>query len=80
MKVLMYIKFGDQIQVGDLVTYLPDPYSDSCDWIQGTITDIGTGNPNCLSVKPIKGSIFVCNMCKCVKGWIFDESDVDIFD
>jgi len=80
MKSLMYIKFSDAIEIGDCVTYIPDPYSDPCDWIQGTITAIGAGHPNYLSMAQKNGAGFTCNMCKCVKGWIFNEEDIDIYD
>jgi hypothetical protein len=78
MKALLYIKFGGAIEIGDCVTYIPDPYSDPCDWIQGKIVTIGAGHPNYISVAEESGKIFVCNMSKCVKGWVTNEEDLTI--
>jgi hypothetical protein len=82
MKCLLYLKYAESVNVGDLVTYIPDPYSDGCDWEQGVIDAIIPSkmpqHPLLITIQKQNGSTFTCNSSKVVKGWVYDEEDFDV--
>lgn len=84
MKCLLYLKYAESVNVGDLVTYIPDPYSDGCDWEQGVIDSITPSkmaqHPLLITIKKENGSTFICNASKVVKGWVNNEEDIDIHE
>lgn len=84
MKCLLYLKYAESVNVGDLVTYIPDPYSDGCDWEQGTIYAIAPSpmpqHPLRITIERPNGSRFVCNAMKVVKGWVNNEEDIDTYE
>ena len=80
MKSLLYLKFSESIEVGEPVTYIPDPYSDPCDWVRCTIVNPSIYNPHLIRVQDEKGEMFIASTMKFIKGWIYDEEDLDGFE
>lgn len=89
MKLFKFVKTSKELQVGDKVTYIPSQYCDSHEWEQGIVKQVLPSVDNAVFV------VYNCNgewsnyqnytscstlVKKLVKGWIFDEDDLQLDD